>query len=46
MKTLALCLLFILLPQTLFSKDTLVAGLFNIVPYAHENNGKIEGITP
>jgi len=39
-------MLFIAIPQMCFSKDKLIAGLFNIVPYAYKENEKIIGITP
>jgi len=39
-----LCIFFI--PVTSWTKDKLVAGLFNIVPYAYEKNKQVLGITP
>ena len=39
-------ILLLIIPQISFSKDTLIAGVFNILPYAYEENNKIIGITP
>ena len=46
MKSFIILLLLIVIPQMCFSKDKLIAGLFNIVPYAYKENQQIIGITP
>lgn len=45
MKAIIFLLCFILIPSLSYSKDTLKAGLFNIVPYAYVEKGKVSGIT-
>lgn len=46
MKTLIILMTLLLTSQLCFSKDKLIAGLFNIIPYAYEENQQIIGITP
>lgn len=46
MKIRMILLLIFTLTQLSFAKETLVAGLFNIVPYAYKEKGKVVGITP
>ena len=45
MKAFIFSIILFITPQICLSEEKLVAGLFNIVPYAYEENNKVVGIT-